>query len=56
MAYGYDVNEGKDDLVDEIEEAMISFNLSCVVGTFLVDFIPSRKCHILIPEPICIVI
>lgn len=42
MTYGYDVQEGKDELVQAIEDAMIGFGTTGVPGKYLVDVMPFR--------------
>jgi hypothetical protein len=43
VAYGYKVNDGKDELVDTIENTMNDFNLAISLGRHLVDLFTWRK-------------
>lgn len=43
MAYGYTVdNDGRDPLVELIEDSLRDFNVAAQPGAFLVDIIPWR--------------
>ncbi|EKM60777.1 uncharacterized protein PHACADRAFT_133539 [Phanerochaete carnosa HHB-10118-sp] len=43
IGYGYNVGEGKDELVEMMDEALIGFDAAAVPGAFLVDIIPALK-------------
>lgn len=45
LTYGYQVKEGKDDLVDLMEETMREFGRAAVPGAHWVDAMPWRECH-----------
>lgn len=42
MGYGYQVQDGKDPLVDLVDRAAQGFVAASIPGSFLVDTIPAR--------------